>query len=357
MTNTNLLCEFLTNPFGDEQKARELLSEIDNRPLSDAELERGLFCFQIAFYFLACLAITARIEGSSLQKKSIDQLNDRVRAFYARREPQVQFSKFVVSPAERDRFIAVLRQQLDQSGGTRVDAPPPATTMLALFDFVVVHRLCEYVDAIGQSNRSRRLYLVAEQVLFHYGAKKYPPAAVVVIADLLAVNYNTVSAIIVSGLRAVAAPQTEDEDAFMPMPLSPRMPDVTDKRPSKIYLAGMYVLRLVEDVGPIGGGDIIRYRYVLAVCDKRRSLPVCFVTLEDSSSISNVLGVFEQNGSHSNYGALQGRNLLREFIGNGMGLIRDRFHLGEIKELVPRSQRQSRWRLWQNNGTVARTAA
>jgi len=34
MTNANLLCEFLTNPFGDEQKARELLSEIDNRPVS-----------------------------------------------------------------------------------------------------------------------------------------------------------------------------------------------------------------------------------------------------------------------------------------------------------------------------------
>jgi hypothetical protein len=357
MIDTNLLCEFLINPFGDEQKARELLSQIDNRPLTDAELERGLFCFQIAFYFLACLAITARIEDSSLQKASIDQLNDRVRAFYARRESQVQFSKFLVSPAERDRFIAVLSQQLDQSAGTRVDAMPPATTTLALFDFVVVHRLCEYVDAIGQSNLPGKLYLVAEQVLFHYGAKKYRPAAIGVIADFLAVNYNTVSAIVVSGLRAADTPQTEDEDAFMPMPLTPMMPDVTDKRPSKIYLAGMYVLRLLEDVGPIGGGGIIRYRYVLAVCDKRRSLPICFVTLEDSSSVSNVLGVFEQNGAHSNYGALQGRNLSHEFIGKGMGLIRDRFHLGEIEELVPRSQRQSRWRFWQSNGTVARTAA
>jgi hypothetical protein len=356
MTNTNLLCEFLTNPFGDEQKARELLSELDNRPPSDAELERGLFCFQIAFYFLACLALTARIEDSSLQNKSIDQLNDRVRAFYARRELQVQFSEFIVTPDERDRFIAVLRQQLDQPAGTRVEATPMATTMLALFDFAVVHRLCEYVDAIDQSNRPRKLCLVAEQVLFHYGAKKYRPAAVAVIADFLAVHYNIVSAIVVSGMRAVDAAQAEGEDALMPMPLTPGMPDVTEKRPSKIYLAGMYVLRLVEDVGPIGGGDVIRYRYVLAVCDKRRSLPICFVTLEDSSSISNVLGVFEQNGSHSNYGTLGGRNL-QEFMGKGMGLIRHRYDLGEIKEVVPQSQRQSRWRFWQNNGTVARTAA
>jgi hypothetical protein len=347
MISTNFLCEFLTNPFGDEQKARELLSEIDNRPLSDTELERGLFCFQIAFHFLACLAITGRIEDPSLQKTSIDQLNDRVRAFYARKKLPVQLCELVVSPAERDRGIAVLCQQPDQPGGAETDAAPVtttlATTTLALFDLVVAQRLREYVDAIGRSNRPRKLYLVAEQLLFHYGAKTYHPAAVAVIADLLAVNYNTVSAIVASGSGAADVPQTEDEDAFMPLPLTPRMPDVTEKRPSKIYLAGMYVLRLVEDVGPIGGGDLIRYRYVLAVCDKQRSLPMCFVTLEDSSSVSNVLGVFEPTGSHSNYGTLRGRNLLQEFMGRGMSLIRYRFNLGEIKELVPRPQRQSRW--------------
>src|SRR3979490_96571 len=102
MTNTNPLCELLANPFGDEQKARELLSEIDDdRPLSDAELERGVFCFQIAFYFLACLALTPRLGDASLRSKSINWLNDRVRAFYARRELQVQLSELVVTPAER----------------------------------------------------------------------------------------------------------------------------------------------------------------------------------------------------------------------------------------------------------------
>jgi hypothetical protein len=215
--------------------------------------------------------------------------------------------------------------------------------MLALFDLVVARRLCEYVDAIGQSNGPRGLYRVAEQVLFHYGGKKYHPAAVAAIADLLAVNYTIVSGIVGSGLRAADAAQTEGADAFMPMPLSPGMPDITEKRPSRIYLAGLYVLRLVEDVGSIGGGDIIRYRYVLAVCDKQGSLPLCLVTLEDSSSISNVLGVFEQNGSHSNYGTLPDPNV-QEFIGKGMGLIRHRYDLGEIEEMVPRPQRPSRWR-------------
>jgi hypothetical protein len=156
-------------------------------------------------------------------------------------------------------------------------------------------------------------------------------------------------------LRAVDPPQTDDEDVFIPMPLTSTMPDVTGKRPSKIYFAGMYVLRLVEDVGPVGGGGIIRYRYVLALCDKRSGLPICLVTLEDSSSIANVLGVFEQNGSHSNYGTLGSRNL-EEFIDKGMDLMRFRFDLGEIEETVPRSQ-QPRWKFWQNDEAVARSAA
>jgi len=346
MTKTSLLCEFLTNPFGDEQKACELLSEIENRPLSDAELERGLFCFQIAFYFLARLAITAHIEDSSLQRDSIDQLHDRIRAFYAYTGLKVKFSEFVVSPAERDQFIAILRRQLDEQARTRADTFQLTTTKLALFDFVGVRRICEYHDAMGQANRLHKFYVVAEQVLFHYGAKKYHAVPVEVIAALLLANYNIVSNIVISGSPAVDAPQTEDEDVFQPMPLSPSMPDVTRKQPNKIYLASIYVLFLLEDVGPIGGGDFIRYRYVLAVCDKRRNLPVCFITLEDSPSVSNVLCVFERNGSHSNYGSLRGHNLLREFISKGMGLIRYRFDLGEIEELAPRQQRQSRWKFW-----------
>src|SRR5262245_24322124 len=154
MTNTDLLCELLINPFGHEQEARELLFKIDNHPPSDAEIERGLFCLQIALYFLACLTIMARIENPSLQKRSIDRLNDRARAFYAQSESQVAFSDFVVSSTERDRLIAALGPQSDEPDTTRGDASPARTTMLALFDLVVAHRLCEYVDAMAQSNGS-----------------------------------------------------------------------------------------------------------------------------------------------------------------------------------------------------------
>jgi hypothetical protein len=135
------------------------------------------------------------------------------------------------------------------------------------------------------------------------------------------------------------------------------MPDIAKKSPIRIYAAGRYVLLLLENVGPIGAGMTIRFRYVLAVCDERSRRTVCFVTLENSSSISNVLCVFEPNGSHSNYGALQGRNVLNEFIAKGMDLIRDRFELGEVEELspprrrlppqapAPQRQQQSWWKI------------
>jgi hypothetical protein len=226
--------------------------------------------------------------------------------------------------------------------------------MLALFDVVVAHRLSEYVDAIGRSNHPRNLDLVAERLLFHYGAKAYRAAAVEAVADLLTARYSAASTLVGSGLQEVDAPRIGDDEAFLPMPPTPRMPDLTGRRPSKIYHAGMYTLRLTENVGPVGGG-IIRYRYVLALCDQRQDLPICLVTLEDSSSISNVLGVFEQSGSHSNYGTLPSRGL-EEFLEQGMGLIKDRFDLGEIKEMISWSQ-QSRWKFWQHGEAMAKSAA
>ena len=301
------------------KKSAKLLSEIDNRPLSDAELREVVFCFQIAFYFLACLAITARIEDASLQKKSIDQLNDRIRAFYARSDVAGSVlrahrissrtrsihcrSPPAARPTWRDPELTPLRRR-QRCWHCLI------LSLHIAFANTSMQSATRIIHVNFTSSRNRSFFTMAR--------KQYRPAAVAAIADLLAVNYNTVSAIVATGLRAVDAPQTEDEDALAPMPLTPRMPDVTEKRPSKIYLAGMYVLRLVEDVGPVGGGDIIRYRYVLAVCDRRESLPLCLVTLEDSSSISNVLGVFEHDGSHSNYGTLRGRNL-QEFIGERPG--------------------------------------
>ncbi len=164
-----------------------------------------------------------------------------------------------------------------------------------------------------------------------------------VITDLLSANYNILSKIVLSDLRPVNARDIEPEEPVISLPLDPSLPDIANKEPSRVYSAGKYLLLLVENVGPIDARRAIRFRYVLALCDRRRKVPICFVTLENSASISNVLCVFEANGSHSNYGALQGSDVLREFIDKAMDLVRDRFDLGPIEEFSSARQPQRPW--------------
>jgi hypothetical protein len=59
-----------------------------------------------------------------------------------------------------------------------------------------------------------------------------------------------------------------------PIPFSPSLPDITKKQPYKVYSADPYMLLLVEDVLPIGGGDFFRYPLVIAVFGKRIGAPV-----------------------------------------------------------------------------------
>ena len=188
MTSTMLLCNFCTNPFGNEQKARELLSEIENRAVSDVEFERGLFCFQIAFYFLARLAIATHVEDFSLQKVLLDQLHDQAREFFARSGSKVEFSDLVASPAELDELITSVQQRLDDADGMPGDARWQGSTKLELFDLVSSRRMREYEHAMGQPGSSHKFCFVANQMLFHYGQTRYDPLAVLVIADLLLAN-------------------------------------------------------------------------------------------------------------------------------------------------------------------------
>jgi len=222
---------------------------------------------------------------------------------------------------------------------------------VGIFDLVGVRRLREYHRVSGRADFQHRFYLVAERLLSHYVGKTYHPAVVAVISDLLSANYNILSKIVLSGLCPADTRDAEPEEPFAWLPLDPSMPDIARRQPSKIYLAGDYLLLLVENVGPIAARRAIRFRYVLAMCDRRRKLPVCFVTLEDSASISNVLCVFEANGSHSNYGALQSHDVLQEFMDKSMSLMRDRFDLGEIEEhSSPSQSHRSWWKLRRRNG-------
>ena len=341
--NINLICEFLTNPFGNVDQARELLSQIESRSINDTELERGEFCFQIAFYFLACLAIAAHVDDPVSQKSRLNQLYDGVRRYYARWDLTVKFSGFIVAAAERDQFVTALRGLLEKTGEKHGDISRAVMTKLGIFDLIGLRRLHEYYGVLGLTNSPLRFHLVAEQLLLHFGGKRYHPAVVAVITDLLSGNFNILSKIVLSGSSQVNTRDVEPEEIFDSLPLDPDMPDIANKQPSKIYLAGKYLLLLVENVAPIRPRGAIRFRYVLVASDRRRQLPICFVTLENSASISNVLCVFETNGSHSNYGALQSRNVLNEFIDKATHLMRARFDLGEIEELWP-SRQPPGWR-------------
>jgi hypothetical protein len=131
-----------------------------------------------------------------------------------------------------------------------------------------------------------------------------------------------------------------------PISFSPSMPDITKKQPSNIYSAAPYTLFLVSDIAPIGGGDILKYPYAMAVFDNRISAPVCFVTLENSPFSSNVLCVFEPDGKHSNYGPLSGPDLKQNFITRALDLVRERFRLDRIEEMRSGAPSRSWWKFW-----------
>ncbi|MFE8073525.1 hypothetical protein QQM79_20960 [Marinobacteraceae bacterium S3BR75-40.1] len=88
---------------------------------------------------------------------------------------------------------------------------------------------------------------------------------------------------------------------------SANMPDVTQCEPVNAYVAGQYILLLVEDVPPIGerlsGSELpLRFPYVLAVVNSTTSQPAMFVTLEEGFTDNSFLCVFDVSGAHSNLG-------------------------------------------------------
>ena len=248
-----------------------------------------------------------------------------------------------LTAAERDQFASGLGELLERSGERHGDVSRVVMTKVGMFDLVGLRRLCEYHDVMGPPDFQLTFYLVAQQLLLHHGGKRYHPSVVAVITDFLSANYGILSKIVLSGLRAGDAPTSERDAPFDPLPCDPNLPDIADKQPSRIYSAGEHVLLLVENVDPIGARGAIKFRYVLVVCERQGRSPICFVTLENSPSTSNVLCVFEASGCHSNYGALRGRDVRQEFIDKGIRLIRERFDLGEIEELSTRREEASWW--------------
>src|SRR5262245_23210694 len=178
VTNTRRLCEFVTNPFGNEQKARELLAEIEGRDLSAIEFARGEFYFQIAFYFVALQAVGAALVDSSVRNAFLNQLHERVRAFYACATSPVSLAEFTASSAERDLIEVALRRM------PCAPAPADAASKLVLFDLVGMPRLAQY-----RQLATADFGALAQLLLLHYGGRPYHPVVIEVVADLLATNY------------------------------------------------------------------------------------------------------------------------------------------------------------------------
>jgi hypothetical protein len=130
------------------------------------------------------------------------------------------------------------------------------------------------------------------------------------------------------------------------VPFSPSIPDITKTMPIKGYSSGPYMLLLCIDVPPVGGGDFIKYKYVLTVVDRRSNNPGCFATLENSPLASNILCIFEPDGSRTNHGALAGSDLMNEFIVKSIKLLDERFNFGKLDEIAIRPKEKSWWQRW-----------
>src|SRR5262249_23305533 len=159
---TRLLREFVTNPFGNEQKARELLAEIEGRELSAIEFARGEFCFQVAFYSVALRAVDAAFVDSSLRNAFLYQLHDRIRAFYPPTVPPESLAEFTVSSAEHGLIEAALHGMRCASAST------DAASKLVLFDLVGMPRLAQY-----RQLASTDFGALAQLLLLHYGGRPY----------------------------------------------------------------------------------------------------------------------------------------------------------------------------------------
>src|SRR5258708_34416118 len=120
MIITRVLCEFATKPFPDETQGRNILSSIEGRRISNQEFARAEFCFQIAFYFVAWLAITEKIQDSSQQRNTVDDLQRQMRDFFANASSGIKLSDFIVDPAEQQQFVAFMCQQIGESDPSQI---------------------------------------------------------------------------------------------------------------------------------------------------------------------------------------------------------------------------------------------
>lgn len=337
----------------------DLIPSVTSSRATREQIERVEFCLQIADYFLAWKALNEMIREAPLKKAAIEELHDKIREFYESDRSRVRVINFIVSPEEIERFVSMVRTNIrDQAAPVNIGEL--TSSKLTIFDTVAVERLRQY-GAKTAGSGGERLGEVAGLVISHaLGGKVDTARASVprsILGNVLLGNYTVAQEIVARtkdlrgdrGVSSATNPQNPGHGKIArdapasPIPFSPSLPDITKKNPMTTFSDGDYTMFIIEDVDPMGGGGFIKYQYVAALF--RRNVPVCFVTLERSSVISNVLCVFENDGTRSNHGQLNESNLAQEFMARSKELMRQRFAIGDLKE-VQRQQERRPWWKW-----------
>lgn len=143
-----------------------------------------------------------------------------------------------------------------------------------------------------------------------------------------------------------------------PILMSPNMPDVTKRDPSRTFSAEHLLIFLVSDIQPIGGPGILQYPLVMVVIDRRIGKQVFFVTLEESlltEAKSQMLCVFANDGRHINLGRFSSQDVEDDFVKRAKDIITEEFTVSNIKEIrAPHfDKKQSTMKFFSGNQTIS----
>lgn len=123
-----------------------------------------------------------------------------------------------------------------------------------------------------------------------------------------------------------------------PVPFSPNLPDVSAAQAERSFCSDTCVAVFIRNVKPwasrLSDESLLSYPFVLLVL-KPDLGPIYFVTLEESSSGSKHLGVFDGTGAHLNYGSDESLNEDWAFVRRALSITEE--EIGEsFVEVLPR---------------------
>jgi len=183
-----LLAEFVTTAIPDNSLIRELLSTRRSQ-VTKQDIARFRFCLHIVYYLLACMALKTSFADETVAGSFVDELQDHLRAYFDSDHVKVRFADYIVLPSERDKFLSMLRNQLERKDAA-IDVGAFTTTRLTLFDSVANKRLGDYSDAMRRTEH-RFHSIAALMITSHFGANDLPSVPPWVLAKVFSDSYDT----------------------------------------------------------------------------------------------------------------------------------------------------------------------